>query len=373
MTEGKESPLAEVSCHGTPIWTIALPVLALVLILAETLLMGGSLPSWLIPIAAILLFATVFGAVHHAETVAHRIGEPFGSILLAVAVTVTVIEVSLIVSMLLGAPEGESAIARDTVFAAIMITLNGIVGLWLLSGGVRFHESGFQARAATSALVVLGTVAVLALVLPNFTLAEPGPVYSTPQLVFVAIVALGLYALFLYVQTISHRSDFLDEITPMPVAGPPPRRTFIGGLVLLPIALLAVVLLAETLAHPVEVAVARAGLPDALVGVAIALVVVISEGTAALRAARSNRVQTSLNLALGSALASICPTIPAVAVLSLVLGQKLVLGLEAEHIVLLVLSLFVGTLTLATGRTTVLHGGIHLVIFAAFVILAAVP
>lgn len=371
MTEGKESPLAEVSCHGTPIWTIALPVLALVLILAETLLMGGSLPSWLIPIAAILLFATVFGAVHHAETVAHRIGEPFGSILLAVAVTV--IEVSLIVSMLLGAPEGESAIARDTVFAAIMITLNGIVGLWLLSGDVRFHESGFQARAATSALAVLGTVAVLALVLPNFTLAEPGPVYSTPQLVFVAIVALGLYALFLYVQTISHRSDFLDEITPMPVAGPPPRRTFIGGLVLLPIALLAVVLLAETLAHPVEVAVARAGLPDALVGVAIALVVVISEGTAALRAARSNRVQTSLNLALGSALASICLTIPAVAVLSLVLGQKLVLGLEAEHIVLLVLSLFVGTLTLATGRTTVLHGGIHLVIFAAFVILAAVP
>lgn len=371
MTEGKESPLAEVSCHGTPIWTIALPVLALVLILAETLLMGGSLPSWLIPIAAILLFATVFGAVHHAETVAHRIGEPFGSILLAVAVTV--IEVSLIVSMLLGAPEGESAIARDTVFAAIMITLNGIVGLWLLSGDVRFHESGFQARAATSALAVLGTVAVLALVLPNFTLAEPGPVYSTPQLVFVAIVALGLYAPFLYVQTISHRSDFLDEITPMPVAGPPPRRTFIGGLVLLPIALLAVVLLAETLAHPVEVAVARAGLPDALVGVAIALVVVISEGTAALRAARSNRVQTSLNLALGSALASICLTIPAVAVLSLVLGQKLVLGLEAEHIVLLVLSLFVGTLTLATGRTTVLHGGIHLVIFAAFVILAAVP
>lgn len=238
-----------------------------------------------------MLFISDFAAVRHADTVAHRIGEPFGSILLAVAVTV--IEVSLIVSMLLSAPEGESAIARDTVFAAIMITLNGIVGLSLLSGGVRYHESGFQARAATSALAVLGTVAVLALILPNFTLAEPGPVYATPQLIFVAVVTLGLYALFLYVQTISHRSDFLDQVTPMPVAGPPSRRTFVGGLVLLPVALLAVVLLAEVLAHPVEVAVARAGLPDALVGAAIALVVLMPEGTAAVRAARSNRVQTS--------------------------------------------------------------------------------
>ncbi len=159
----------------------------------------------------------------------------------------------------------------------------------------------------------------------------------------------------------------------MPIAEPPARRTFIGGLVLLPIALLAVVLLAEMLAHPVELAVAQAGLPHAIVGVAIALVVLMPEGTAALRAARANRVQTSLNLALGSALASICLTIPTVAVFSLVLGQKLILGLDAEHIVLLVLSLFVGTLTLATGRTTVLHGGIHLVIFVAFVVLAAVP
>ena len=166
----------------------------------------------------------MFAAVHHADTVAHRIGEPMGSILLAVAVTV--IEVSLIVSMLLGAPEGESAIARDTVFAAIMITLNGIVGLCLLSGGVRYHESGFQARAATSALAVLGTVAVLALILPNFTVAVAGPVYATPQLVFVAVVSLALYALFLYVQTVSHRSDFLDEVTPMRVAGPPHRAGF---------------------------------------------------------------------------------------------------------------------------------------------------
>lgn len=366
------TPDAPQRSHGTPIRTIIVPLLALALILAESMLFDGLLPAALLPVAAVLLFATVFAAVHHADTVAHRIGEPLGSILLAIAVTV--IEVSLIVSMLLGAPEGESAIARDTVFAAIMITLNGIVGLCLLSGGVRYHESGFQARAATSALAVLGTVAVLALILPNFTLAVAGPVYATPQLVFVAVVSLALYALFLYVQTVSHRSDFLDEVTPMRVAGPPPSRgVFLGGLVMLPVALLAVVLLAELLAHPVEIAVARAGLPNALVGVAIALVVLMPEGTAALKAARANRVQTSLNLALGSALASICLTIPTVAILSVLIGQTLILGLAAEHIVLLVLSLFVATLTLATGRTTVLHGGIHLVIFAAFVTLAAIP
>lgn len=356
---------------ATPLWTVAVPLVALLGLVAEKTLLGGFVPLWLIPVAAGLLFATVFAAVHHAETVAHRIGEPFGAILLAVAVTV--IEVSLIVSILLGTQAGESAIARDTVFAAIMITLNGIVGICLLAGGVRYHESGFQARAATSALGLLGTVAVLALVLPNFTLSLPGPVYAAPQLIFVAVVSLALYALFLYIQTISHRSDFLDTAAPAEQGAPPSGRTFLGALLVLPLALLAVVLLAETLAHPVERAVARAGLPDALVGVAIALVVLMPEGTAALRAARANRVQTALNLALGSALASICLTIPAVAILSLVLGQTLILGLTAEHIVLLVLSLFMATLTLATGRTTILHGGIHLVIFLAFVTLAAVP
>lgn len=356
---------------ATPIWTLIAPVLAIGLVVAYFLSLGGALPGWLIVVSAVLLFVTVSAAVHHAEIVALRIGEPFGAILLAVAVTV--IEVSLIVSILLGAPEGESAIARDTVFAAIMITLNGIVGICLVAGGVRYHESGFQARAATSALALLGTVAVLALVLPNFTLSVSGPIYAAPQLIFVAVVSLALYALFLYVQTVSHRSDFLDAIAPSDHAAPPSGRAFGIGLLFLPIALLAVVLLADMLAHPVEMAVARAGLPNALVGVVIALVVLMPEGTAALRAARANRVQTSLNFALGSALASICLTIPTVAVLSLVLGQTLILGLAAEHIVLLMLSLFVATLTLATGRTTVLHGGIHLVIFAAFVVLATVP
>lgn len=334
-------------------------------------LWSGPVPGWFVPLAAILLFATVLAAVHHAETIAHRLGDPYGSILLAIAVTI--IEVALIVSVLLKAPAGTSEIARDTVFAAIMIVLNGIVGLCLLIGGLFYREQAFIARGAVGALAVLATVAVLALVLPNYTLAVPGPVYATPQLLFVAAVSFALYALFLFVQMVRHRGDFSDASLQDPAAHKPERREMVAALILLPIALLAVVLLAETLAPSVETAVSRAGLPAALVGVVIAMTVLLPEGMAALRAARANRIQTSLNLALGSALASICLTIPSVAILSIALDQPLTLGLEPEHIVLLLLSLFVATLSLAMGRTTILQGGLHLVIFGAFLTLAAMP
>jgi Ca2+:H+ antiporter len=359
---------------ATPLWTLLAPVAALGFFALVELALGGGLGGWLILPAVALLFATVFAAVHHAETVAHRLGDPYGAIVLAVAVTV--IEVALIISLLLheGAEEGGSAIARDTVFAAIMIVLNGIVGLCLLVGGLRHREQEFQARGAAGALGVLGTVAVLGLVLPNFTEAAAGPVFAQPQLLFVAATSLALYALFLFVQMIRHQDDFRDA----PSGGegshaPPAPSTFRFALVLLPVALLAVILLAEALAPAVEGAVARAGLPAALVGVAIAAVVLMPEGLAALRAARANRIQTSLNLALGSALASICLTIPTIALISIALGQPLILGLEAKHMVLLVLSLFMATLTLAMGRTTILQGGIHLVIFGAFLTIAAVP
>ncbi|TVQ37438.1 MAG: ionic transporter y4hA [Geminicoccaceae bacterium] len=334
---------------------------------------GGVL---LVPAAA-LLFATVFAAVHHAETIAHRLGDPYGAILLAVAVTV--IEVALIVSILLNAPPGTSEIARDTVFAAIMIVLNGIVGLCLLIGGLRFREQEFQPRGATGALAVLGTVVVLTLVLPNYTLAVPGPVYAPPQLLFVAVVSLALYGLFLFVQMVRHQDHFRDG-DPAIAAGAGHDASVTGGwwtmtvaLVMLLLALLAVIGMAETLAPAVEHAVARAGLPAALVGVTIAMTVLLPEGTAAVRAAWGNRLQTSLNLALGSALASICLTIPVVALMSLALHQPLTLGLEAEHMVLLVLSLFMATLSLAMGRTTILQGGVHLVIFGAFLVLSAIP
>ncbi len=358
----------------TPLWTLIVPVSAIVFVALVLLGLPGGVPGWLVPVAVPVLLATVFAAVHHAETIAHKLGDPYGAIVLAIAVTI--IEVALIVSVLLNAPPGTSEIARDTVFAAIMIVLNGIVGLCLLVGGVRHREQGFQARGATGALAVLGTVAVLALVLPNYTLAAEGPVYAPPQLLFVAVTSLALYGLFLFVQMVRHQDDFRD-LRPQEGAkhaGPlPDRRAMAVAMAMLPVALLAVVGLAEALAPTVEHAVDRAGLPAALVGVTIAMTVLLPEGTAALRAARANRIQTSLNLALGSALASICLTIPTVAVLSLALGRPLVLGLEAEHVVLLVLSLFMATLSLAMGRTTILQGGVHLVIFGAFLTLAAMP
>ncbi len=354
-----------------PLWSALVPVLSLAGAAAFMVFWSGAVPGLLVPLLAILLFATVLAAVHHAETIARRLGDPYGAILLALAVTI--IEAALIVSVLLNAPAGTSEIARDTVFAAIMIVLNGIVGLSLLIGGIRFREQEFIARGAVSALAVLATVAVLALVLPNYTVAVPGPVYATPQLVFVACVSLALYGLFLYVQMVRHRGDFSDPRLQELEDRKPGRREMATALLLLPIALVAVVVLAETLAPTVEHAVAQAGLPAALVGVVIAMTVLLPEGTAALRAALANRLQTALNLALGSALASICLTIPLVAILSIALDQPLTLGLEAEHIVLLLLSLFVATLSLAMGRTTILQGGLHLVIFGAFLTIAAIP
>ena len=371
MSAEAEAGAEAAAAAGTPWWSWLVPVCALALGGVGSIAFGGAIPLVMFALAVPILFATVFAAVHHAETIAHRIGQPFGSILLALAVTV--IEVSLIVSILLSASEGDSTIARDTVFAAIMIVLNGIVGLCLLIGGVRHHEQGFHARSATGALGVLGTLAVLGLVLPNFTTTTPGPDYAPAQLVFVAVVSLALYGLFLYVQTIKHKDTFLDPDDTAEAQEPPPRREFLAALGLLPLSLLAVVLLAEVLSHPVESAILRAGFPAALIGVVIAMIVLMPEGVASLRAARANRIQTSLNLALGSALASLCLTIPTVALVSLALGQTLILGLDAEHMVLLLLSLFMATLSLAMGRTTVLQGGIHLVIFFAFLTISAIP
>lgn len=353
----------------TPHWTWAAPVFASA-IAALARVMDGPLPGWLLLIAVACLFAAVFAAVRHAEVVAHRLGDPLGAIILALAVTV--IEVSLIVSVLIGSADGDSSIARDTVFAAIIITTNGIIGLCLLIGGARYTEQGFQARGASSALAVLGTVAVLGLVLPNYTLAVPGPVYAPFQLLFVAVVSLLLYGVFLFMQTVQTPEHFRDAQA-TETQERPDARTFRGAMILLPLTLMAVVFLAESLTPVVEGVIASAGLPEAMVGVIIAMVVLMPEGTAAVRAAQANRIQTSLNLALGSALASICLTIPTVAMVSLWWGQPLILGLEAEHIVLLMLSLFMATLTLAAGRTTVLQGAINLVIFGAFLTIAAMP
>ncbi len=354
----------------TPWWALACPGIAW-LILAITVIAGAG---GVIGVAAgAVLIATVFAAVYHAEVVAHRIGEPFGTLVLAVAVTV--IEVALIVSVMVAVPADKEGLARDTVFAAVIIVCNGIVGLCLLLGGMRHHEQDFQVQGASAALAVLAALTILTLILPNFTTSVIGPVFSKSQLIFAGVVSLALYGSFVFVQTVRHRDYFLpvEDIREEAHAPPPSFRTALVSAGLLLVTLLAVVGLAKALTPALEIGTTWVGAPKAVVGIVIAALVLMPEGLAALRAAGANRLQTSLNLALGSALATIGLTIPAVAIVSIVLDQPLTLGLDGKDEILLALTLFVGAITLGTGRTTVLQGMVHLVIFATFLLLAVVP
>ncbi|NDV13433.1 calcium:proton antiporter [Crenobacter caeni] len=355
-----------------PLWTLLTP-------LAGWLLLAGSLfvqaGVYALLLAAGLL-AGVLAAVHHAEVVAHRIGEPFGTLVLAGAITA--IEVALIVTLMLGGGEATSALARDTVFATVMIILNGIVGLCLLTGGKRFGEQRFGLLGVNAALSTLAAIVVLTLILPNYTTSEPGPFYSPGQLGFIAVVSLVLYATFVFVQTVRHRGYFLSEQADDTDAASahaqmPSRRVAVISASLLVIGLAAVVLLAKAISPLIETGVAQLGAPQALVGVIIAAIVLLPEGLAAVRAARANRLQTSLNLALGSALASIGLTIPAVAIVSITNGWPLAMGIDAKSMVLLMLSLIVATLSLGTGRTTILQGMVHLVLFAVYLFMTIIP
>ncbi|HZP69799.1 MAG TPA: ionic transporter y4hA [Pseudolabrys sp.] len=353
-----------------PWWTWAWPLAAWAILLAAPFAGSGGLFA---AIAGAVLIATVFAAVYHAEVVAHRTGEPFGTLVLAVAVTV--IEVALIVSVMIAVSDGKAALARDTVFAAVMIVCNGIVGLCLLWGGARHHEQDFHLYGASAALAVLAALTVLTLVLPNVATTAPGPFFSTSQLIFAGLVSLLLYGSFVFVQTVRHRDYFLpvDPGNDEAHAPPPSNKTAIASAAILVAALVAIVGLAKVLTPTVEFGVASLGASEAVVGIVIAALVLLPEGLAALKAARANRLQTSLNLALGSALASIGLTIPAVAAVSVALGKPLELGLNGKEEILLALTLIVGVITLGTGRTTVLQGIVHLVIFAAFLFFAVVP
>jgi len=353
-----------------PLWAWTVPVAACVVVAIGASLGVGTAMAIA---CALVLVPTVFAAVFHAEVVAHRIGEPYGTLVLAVAVTV--IEVALIISVMIGAPAEKADLARDTVFAAVMIVCNGIVGLSLLAGGVRHHVQGFQIQGASAALAVLAALTVLTLVMPNLTTSSAGPVFSATQLVFAAIFSLVLYGAFVFAQTVRHRDYFLPagSSAEHEHAPPPPASQALKSLGLLLLALLAVIGLAKLLTPSLETVIGKANAPKAFVGVVIAGLVLLPEGLAALRAARANRLQTSLNLALGSALASIGLTIPAVTVVTLWLQMPLQLGLSSKDMVLLALTLFLGVITLGTGRTTFLQGVVHLVIFAAFVLFALVP
>lgn len=350
-------------------WKAGVPLAACALLAATWARPPGG---FLASLVALALVAVVIVAVHHAEIVALRVGEPFGTLVLALAVTV--IESGLILSIMLSGGPGASALARDTVFATVMIVCNGVVGLCLLAGAVRHHVLAFRVEGTNQALSVLAALVTLTLVLPSFTTTVPGPAYSAGQLAFAGTASLALYAVFVFVQTVRHRDYFL------PVgaqddghAAPPAARVAWASFGLLLVSLVAVVGLAKVLSPSIQAGVEAASAPAAVLGIAIALLVLLPESMAAVRAALRNRMQTSLNLALGSALATIGLTIPAVAALSIALGLQLELGLPGTETVLLALTLVVSTLTFAGGSATVLQGAVHLALFAAFLFLAVVP
>ncbi|PRY23475.1 calcium:proton antiporter [Pseudosporangium ferrugineum] len=355
-------------------WTAYVPGAAVV---ALVLTWGRDLPPPAVIISGLLLAGAVLAAVHHAEVVAHKVGEPFGSLVLAVAVTI--IEVALIVTLMISGGEKTQSLARDTVFAAVMITCNGILGLSLLVGAVRRRIAVFNPEGTGGALAAVTTIATLSLVLPSFTTSRPGPQFSPAQLAFAAVASLGLYLLFVLVQTRRHRDYFLPITTAGEVidgeehVDPPTGRAALTSLGLLLVALIAVVGLAKGVSPAIETAVAGAGLPQSVVGVVIALLVLLPETIAAVRAAARDRMQTSLNLALGSAMASIGLTIPAIAIAMIWLDGPLLLGLGGTQTVLLALTVVVGSLTVVPGRANVLQGGIHLSLLGVFLFLAASP
>ena len=354
-----------------PLWSWLFPTAAASLLTALLTMPSGAL---LVAACAIALIGTVIASVHHAEVVAHRVGEPFGTLVLAVAITV--IEVALIVSVMLAGGPDKAGLARDTIFAAVMIIVNGVVGISVLLGALAHGEQSFRIEGAGPALAALVTLATLSLVLPTLTTSSSGPTYSEAQLLFAAVVSFILWALYVFVQTVRHRDYFLptedaagDEVH----AGEPSLTLAWASFGLLLVSLVGVVGLTKALSPSIERALAAAHAPKAVIGILIALLVLLPESLAAIRHARANRLQISMNLALGSALASIGLTIPAVALVSIWLGLPLVLGLGPKDMVLLALSFVVGTITLSSGRTTLMQGAVHLVIFAVFVFLAFVP
>ncbi len=332
--------------------------------------------SWFIALLAAILIGAVLSAVHHAEVIAHKTGEPFGTLVLSISVTI--IEVSLVISMMLSGHEGSEFIARDAVFATVMIVVNGVIGLCILIGGLKHHEMSFRNEGTNSALSVLTALATFILVMPLVTVSTPGPDFTKSQLAFAGIASFALYAAFLFFQTISHRDYYLPKAVHKKTDSsehadkPSNLKTTVSTFLLL-ISLIAVVGLAELLSPAIEAGVQAAGAPKTIVGIAVALLVLMPEGYAAVRAARANRLQSSLNLALGSALASIGLSIPTVAAIAIFFNLPLSLGISNLNMVLMYLSFFIGGLTLAIGRTTMLQGVVHLIIFFEYLFLSLVP
>lgn len=352
------------------IWTNVSPILAWIFYL-NGMISNGVVFELL---GGFLLISSVLAAVHHSEVVAHKVGEPFGTIILAIAITI--IEVALIISLMLVGGDKTIYLARDTVFAAVILIFNGILGLCLLLGGFRHREQFFDRSSVNTALVSLLAITVLTLVLPNYTTSIPGPIYSTPQMIFVAFACLIIYGVFLFIQTVRHRDYFLpadcSENNTSHSAPPTNKETAISFVSLIA-CLGIVVLLAKGISPVVEQVIANAGLPQSLVGVIIAGVVLLPEGIAAVQAARKNRLQTSINLALGSALASIGLTIPSVVLICILFDIDVILGIDTKPMILMLLSFFTVMLSLSKGKTNILYGAVLLINLTAYIFTVIFP
>ncbi|MBK7099460.1 MAG: ionic transporter y4hA [Sphingobacteriales bacterium] len=350
-------------------WTTSIPLLACILYFSG--LLDDNLVLQIV--AGILLIFCVMSAVHHSEIIAHRVGEPYGTIILAVSITI--IEVAIIVSLMTTGGKEYAAFARDTVYAAVMLILNGIVGLSLFIGGRKFHTQTFSPHSVKIALVSLVSILAFTMILPTFTNSQAGPYYTETQLLFEIFACLAIYTAFLSAQTVRHREYFISDVTQNNEhnVNPVSNISLIVSLVFLLISLTIVVLLAKSLSHPIEHLIVSQGLPKSLVGIIIAAIILLPEGIAAVSAARNNRLQTSLNLSLGSALASIGLTIPAVSVASYIYDFPLILGLDVLSIILLVISIFTVMLSLIGGRSNSVYGVVLLVNLVAYVFLTINP
>lgn len=352
-------------------WTRLVPALSFVLLVGGLLVGVGPV---LAVVCAAALIGAVIAAVHHAEVVAHRVGEPFGTLVLAVAVTV--IEVALILSMMLAGGADAATLPRDTIYAAVMIICNGVVGSCVLVGGLAHHEQSFRVEGSSAALAALIALSAFSLVLPVFTITTPGGTYNNAQLAFAAVTSAALWAVYVFIQTVRHRDYFLppvDASSPAAHANLPTNRETWESFGLLAVSLVSVVGLAKILSPLIERVVEQAGAPKAVIGIVIAMLVLLPETWAAVRAAHADRLQTSMNLALGSALASIGLTIPVVAAIAIVFEIPLILGLGPKDLVMLAVTFLLSAVTLGTGRTHIMQGAVHLVVFAAFLFLAFVP
>jgi Ca2+:H+ antiporter len=345
---------------------------SLLYVLFRHALFGGSPKPWVLALSFVWLFAVVLGSslavVRHADALAGQLGEPYGTLILTLSVTF--IEVMSISAVMLHG--NNPTLVRDTIFAVVMIILNGMVGVSLLVGGWRHREQQYNLQGANSYLGVILPLTVLSLILPNFTRTTAGPTLSPAQAAILGLMSVGLYVAFLAMQTGSARADFtFADRTETAEDGPQhaDRRMLATHAGLLVAYMIPVVFLAEALAHPINYFIATLGAPTALGGVTIAVLVATPEAIGAVRAALANRMQRSINIFLGSVLSTIGLSIPIMLVVAHLAGRQLVLGLQHTDVLMLLLTLAVSVITFASGRTNILQGLVHLVLFVGYLLL----